>query len=124
MIRNAVTGMPVVIHGGDLSTQSMENEGACCQTRNAIHPLGLKISVPMATRVMPRSRTNPAQIAKMTSAALPRLSDGMESGDTCFGGGLRNELGFMEATVVHLEEAFLMLGIDFHEAVAEAHITP
>ena len=38
----------------------------------------------MATiiRVMPRKSTNPAQSAKMTSAALPRLRSGMESGDT------------------------------------------
>ena len=37
--------------------------------------------VPMIIRVMPRSMTKPAQAAKMTIAAVPRLICGMESGD-------------------------------------------
>lgn len=81
-MRNAVRGAPVVIQGRDLPVQSMESEGACCHTRKPIHVLRARMTVPMIIRVMPRSRTNPAQTAKMASAAVPRLSGGMESGDT------------------------------------------
>ena len=101
VIKNAAAGVPVVIHGGDLPIQSMESEGACCQTRKLIHALRLKISVPMAIRVTPRSKINPAHTAKMTSAAVPRLSDGMESGDTCLDQCLRDELDIRAGEARH-----------------------
>ena len=80
-IENAATGSPLTSHGSDTPVQSNDSAGASCQTRNPIHALRPRITVATIIRVIPRRSTKPAHSAKMTSAALPRLRDGIESGD-------------------------------------------
>lgn len=90
MIRNTIpaemkmaAGRPLVNHGIDLPNQSTDHAGACCQASSAAHALRPRTMVPRIIRVMPRSRTNPAQSTKMASAAEPRLISGREVMVSC-----------------------------------------
>lgn len=80
-ITNAATGSPLTSQESEIPVQSSDNAGASCQTRKPIHALRPRITVATIIRVIPRRSTKLAHSAKMTSAALPRLRDGIESGD-------------------------------------------
>ena len=75
-------GSAVASHGRDFPISWVEIVGESCQMRKPIQPHTTKVTLVTIIRVTLRKNMKPAQIAKMVTAAVPRLSWGMESGVT------------------------------------------